>query len=166
MSGKPLRDLIKDAERGDARAACNLGVMYATGSGVTQDYKEAVKWYRLVAEQGHAAGQLNLGSMYFNGEGVTQDHNKAVEWYLLAAEQGDAMAQCNLGVMYDYGLGVPEDNLTAYAWYSIAASKGIVDGRKTEDFITKEMSHEQIAEAQKLSRELVKQIEERQKKAE
>jgi len=26
--------------------------MYANGEGVLQDYKEAVKWYRLAAEQG------------------------------------------------------------------------------------------------------------------
>ena len=38
--------------------------MYDNGDGVPQDYKEAVKWYRLAAEQGDAAAQYNLGIMY------------------------------------------------------------------------------------------------------
>ena len=33
------------AEQGDAEAQYNLGVMYDDGTGVLQDYKEAVKWY-------------------------------------------------------------------------------------------------------------------------
>ena len=35
--------------------------MYAKGDGVPQDYKEAVKWFRLSAEQGNAKAQSNLG---------------------------------------------------------------------------------------------------------
>ena len=61
------------------------------GDGVPQDYKEAVKWYRLAAEQGYADAQYNLGLMYSNGEGVPQDYKEAVKWYRLAAEQGVLM---------------------------------------------------------------------------
>ena len=39
------------AEQGDAVAQYNLGLMYKNGWGVTQDYAEAVKWYRKAAEQ-------------------------------------------------------------------------------------------------------------------
>ena len=35
--------------------------MYASGEGVPEDDKEAVKWYRLAAEQGYAQAQYNLG---------------------------------------------------------------------------------------------------------
>ena len=77
--------------------------MYDNGEGVPQDYKEAVKWYRLAAEQGHAKAQYNLGLMYDNGEGVPQDYKEAVKWYRLAAEQGVASAQTNLGFMYYNG---------------------------------------------------------------
>jgi len=38
-----------------------LGLIYSKGQGVPQDYKEAVKWYRLSAEQGVAQAQYNLG---------------------------------------------------------------------------------------------------------
>jgi len=42
------------AEQGYAPAQSYLGVMYKDGKGVPQEYKEAVKWYRLSAEQGYA----------------------------------------------------------------------------------------------------------------
>ena len=69
------------AEAGVADAQYNLGVMYATGRGVTQDYAEAVRWYRLAAGQGDADAQYNLGVMYANGRGVSQDAAEAVRWY-------------------------------------------------------------------------------------
>jgi uncharacterized protein len=71
--------------------------MYAQGHGVAQDYKEAMKWYRLAADQGFAKAQFNLGDIYDQGHGVAQDYKEAVKWYQLAAEQGLADAQYNLG---------------------------------------------------------------------
>ena len=66
-----------------ARAACpsdasfcsqyelaKLGVAYFTGEGVTQDNREAVRWYQKTAKQGDAWAQFNLGRMYANGEGL------------------------------------------------------------------------------------------------
>ena len=41
--------------------------MYERGEGVTQDYAEAVKLYRMGADQGYATAQSNLGGMYANG---------------------------------------------------------------------------------------------------
>ena len=106
-------------------AQYNLGVMYDKGQGVPQDYKTAVKWYRLAAEQGYAGAQYNLGTMYDNGQGVPQDYKTAVKWYRLAAEQGYADAQYNLGVMYSKGQGVPQDYKTAVKWYRLAAEQGM-----------------------------------------
>ena len=34
--------------------------MYAKGDGVPQDYKTAVKWYRLAAEQGNFLSEYEL----------------------------------------------------------------------------------------------------------
>ncbi len=47
--------------------------MYYNGRGVTQDYAQAVKWYRRAAEQGYANAHSNLGALYAKGRGVTQD---------------------------------------------------------------------------------------------
>ena len=67
--------------------------MHSKGQGVPQDYKEAVKWYRLSAEQGDAIAQCNLGGMYNEGKGVPQDDKEAVKWWKLAAGQHDEQAQ-------------------------------------------------------------------------
>src|SRR5674476_1660187 len=53
-----LRILRPLAEQGNAAAQFNLGSMYAHGQGVTQDYREVVKWYRLGAEQGSSTAQV------------------------------------------------------------------------------------------------------------
>ena len=56
-----FRETLQWAERGNASAQYNLGVMYAKGQGVRQDYAEAVRWYRRAAEQGDVQAQSNLG---------------------------------------------------------------------------------------------------------
>ena len=76
------------ANLGNAVAQNNLGLMYANGKGVIQDYKTAVKWYRLAAEQGNADAQFNLGLMYGMGRGVIRDPVYAHMWYNIAASNG------------------------------------------------------------------------------
>ena len=120
-----LKTLRQDAEQGDAGAQSILGVMYATGEGVPQDYREAVKWSRLAADQGNAGAQYNLGWMYTTGEGVAQDSREAVKWYRLAADQGYAVAQHNLGVIYATGEGVAQDYREAEKWSRLAADQGL-----------------------------------------
>ncbi|MBI0418045.1 MAG: sel1 repeat family protein, partial [Nitrosospira sp.] len=68
----------------------NIGVLYAQGHGVTQNYKEAVKWYRLAAVQEDAVAQYSIGVMYHNGQGVTKDYIRAHMWYNLSSLSGYA----------------------------------------------------------------------------
>ena len=144
----------KAAEQGDAEAQTILASMYADGRGVPEDDVQAVSWLRKAAEQGNAVAQNNLGFMYANGEGVPKDANQAVIWRRRAAEQGDAGAQYNLGFMYAYGEGVPEDDVQAYAWFNLAAAQGLEKGEQAKATLRQEMTQAQIAEAQRLSREL------------
>ena len=65
-----IRLLRPLAERGDAEAQNNLGVMYDNGRGVPRDDTEAAKWFRKAADQGIADAQYNIGVMYFNGREV------------------------------------------------------------------------------------------------
>ena len=91
--GSALASIRKElAEQGHVRSQYNLGVRYARGEGVIQDYKEAVKWFRLAAEQGDAQAQYKVGRSYAIGEGVFQNAEEAVKWFRLAAEQGHATA--------------------------------------------------------------------------
>ncbi len=117
------------AEQGDAEAQFNLGYMYDFGQGVTQNYGEAVKWYRRAAEQGHATAQNNLGRSYAKSEGVSKDAAQAVSWFRKAAEQGLALAQSNLGLMYVNGEGVPKDAIEAVEWFRKAAEQGLASAQ-------------------------------------
>ena len=148
-----LEDVRSCAEQGYAVAQNSLGWMYATGEGVPEDYAEAARWYRLAAEQGYAAAQSNLGLMYIYGSGLPQDYAEAARWVRLAAEQGDADAQYLLGFLYDNGEGVVEDNVLAYMWYNLAADQGSEIALDNKDIVEQRMTREQIAEAQRLSRE-------------
>ena len=75
---------------------------------MTQDYSEAVKWFRKAADRSDALSQRDLGIAYYNGHGVPQDFAEAVKWYRRAAEQGNAQAQDNLGSCYRKGDGVTD----------------------------------------------------------
>ena len=81
------------ANQGDAEAQCNLGACYANGTGVPQDYTEAVRWYRLAADQGLAIGQYNLGYHLYNGLGVKPDRKEALGWLKKASAQEDEDAK-------------------------------------------------------------------------
>jgi len=155
---KDFKSLKVLAEKGDVRAQYNLGAMYARGDGIPEDNKEAVKWWRKAAKEGDARSQFNLAVRYTYGKGVDRDAKEALRWYRKAAMQGHADAQNNLGLMYDNGEGVLEDDVTAYAWYNIAAANEGALAQKNKGIIANEMTPEQIAEAQKLSRELLEHI--------
>jgi len=92
-------ELVKKAEAGDARAQHNLGFYYKKGQGVTQDYKEAVKWYMKSAEQGDADAQSDLGWCYAHGTGVIKDDKEAVKWWTKSAEQGNEGAKKQLELL-------------------------------------------------------------------
>ncbi|MDH5740869.1 MAG: sel1 repeat family protein [Nitrospira sp.] len=78
------------AENGDVRAQYNLGLLYASGLGVTHDYQAALKWHRLAAGQGHAGAQNALAQMYAKGHGIPQDNVRAHMWYSVAVESSTA----------------------------------------------------------------------------
>ena len=129
-----------------------MGLMYDKGEGVTQDYKEAGKWYRLAAEERVATAQFQLGLMYERGQGVTQDYKEAEKWFRLSAEQEIAQAQFNMGGIYYIGQGVPRDQVLAYIWMNIASSNGNKNAIQFRNLLEKKMSPQQIEEAQRLTR--------------
>ena len=75
------------AEQGDRVAACNLGYLYETGTGVRQNWEQAVVWYRRSAEHGYARAQYRLAQCYEHGRGVQKDSAQALELYDAAAKQ-------------------------------------------------------------------------------
>ena len=147
------------AGQGNALAQLGLGVMYAKGQGVPQDYAQAFVWYRKAAEQGDADAQTIVGLMYANGHGVPQDYTQALIWYRKAAEQGDVRAQFGLGLIYANGHGVPQDYVRAHMWFNIAAAAAgasdasVRDSVKWRDLVATRMTPAQIAEARRMASE-------------
>ena len=85
---------------------------------------------------------------------MPKDYKEAVKWYRKSADQGDAFAQHNLGLCYYNGEGVPKDYVLAYMWVNLSlAEDNNIKAKESIDNLEKEMTPEQIEEAQKLSRE-------------
>jgi TPR repeat protein len=112
------------AELGDVKAQAHLASMYYRGTGVPQDFSEALRWYRKAADQGLAEAQVHIASMYRQGQGVRQSYAEALRWYREAAEQGNAAAESDLGSMYRSGLGTQQDYAEALRWQRKAADQG------------------------------------------
>jgi TPR repeat protein len=147
------------ADQGDARTQSLLGLVFYRGLGAQQDHATAMKWFRRAADQGYAAAQFRLGVMFYEGQGVPPDYAEAAKWYRLAADQGHPEAQYNLGVFYASGEAWEANNVTAYVWFSLAAAYfEASDTRRStavasRDVVAKQMTRDQIAEAQKQARE-------------
>ena len=145
--------LLQGAEQGTAEDKYNLGMRYERGMVVPQDYREAVRWYRLSAMQGYSNAQYKLCEMSDRGQGLPQDYQEAFRWCGLAADLGHAGAMFTLGRLYHTGHGVAPDVVRAHMWYNLAAANGYDDGKKWRDRLAENMTPAQIAEAQKLARE-------------
>lgn len=108
---------------GDPEVKTKIGYLYEKGLGVSQDYQEAVKWYRKAAALGNVVAENNIGNLYIEGHGVPRDYQKAMEWLLKAASQGDTPAETNIGALYTDGRGVHQDYREAMKWFQKAAKK-------------------------------------------
>jgi hypothetical protein len=93
---RPLADLQRLAEHGDADAQWQLGVRYHNGEEVPRDDTRAMQWFLRAAEQGHVTAQATLGAYYWAGRGVPQDLSRAYFWSALALAQGDENSRSRL----------------------------------------------------------------------
>lgn len=84
---------IRRAEQGDSSAQLQVGVFYASGKGVEQNYFEAVKWLRRAAEQGNSEAQYLLSDCYYNGRGTDKNLDEAKKWCTLSANSGNMKAR-------------------------------------------------------------------------
>lgn len=82
--------LLQAAEAGDARAQCNLGILYDNGlddnaHAVEGNRPQAVRWLLAGAEQGLHRAQIKLAEVYADGPDISDSHATACGWFLLAA---------------------------------------------------------------------------------
>jgi len=110
--------------------------MFYKGRGVIHDYVQAHKWFQIAGANGHTEGNENRDIVE---DKMTRDQI--------------AEAQYNIGVMYGKGQGVEQDYVQAHKWFNIVEENGYKVGRETKVLVEKEMTPDQIADAQKLARE-------------
>jgi hypothetical protein len=126
-----LRSWRELANKGDARAMNNVGLMYERGLGVTQSYVEAMGFYRKAADAGLSEAQYNLGTLYHNGYGVEVNNSQAVFWFRKAAAQRLAEAHYMMGLHLWEGKGIRREPLAALAEFL----KGAVAGNVNSQFM-------------------------------
>ena len=128
-------------------------IYYNGGKGITQDYNEAAKWFRLSAEDGFAEAQTKLGYMYIHSEGVVQDYNEAAKWFAQSAIQGDSYGQMALGNFYHSGKGgFLQDNIMAHMWFNVSAANNSEESGTFRDELTNNMTPVDISKAQAMAR--------------
>lgn len=83
-----LREWLPLAEQGHAEAQSFLGLLYASGKGVPEDFITAAKWLKRSAKQGNAAAQVLIGCLYGNGDGVSKNLVLSYMWLNLGVAAG------------------------------------------------------------------------------
>jgi TPR repeat protein len=120
-----LKVLQDAAAQGNAKAAYQLGIMYANGDEVDLQYSRAVEYISQAAEAGLVEAMSTLAWLYANGLGVRQDDEKTRYWYLKAAEHGEPKDQYMVATMYRFAqFGTSRDHQKALEWYYKAADQG------------------------------------------
>jgi len=106
------------AQRGNAEANFNLGILHEDGLGVPQSIQAAITHYEKAAEAGSSKAQYRLGLLYSAGVRIPRDAAKADRWLAAAAAQGDKDAATLL-----------------------AGHRGAARTQKEQDFLSAEMLH-------------------------
>ena len=156
--GQQTERLLANAESGTAEEKYNLAMRLERGIGVPQNYREAVRWYRLSAMQAYPDAQYKLCELSEQGRGLPQDYQEALRWCGLATDQGHGRAMFMLGRLYHTGHGVQRDVVRAHMWYNLASAYGYEEGKRWRDRLAAgddpvQMTRDQVVEAQKLARE-------------
>ena len=125
-----------DEESMSSQEMYDVGESFYYGKdGKTQDYVEAVKWFRKAAEQGNVNAFSRLGVVYALGHGVSKNLDEALYWYRKTEKCGDKRYKggyyyigdswCGLGDDYYNGEdGKPQDFTEAAKWYRKSAELG------------------------------------------
>ena len=145
-----------------ALADFNDGV-YAYSRG---EYEQAFNTMRSLAETtDHGLAQYYVAMMYLRGEGITQSYEEAAKWFRKSAEQRVKQAQYRLAELYMKGRGVPKDYEYAYAWYRVSAEHKHKKSMGALATAQQNLSPEELEEAEKLARKLIRQYGPEEEKA-
>ena len=118
-----------DAQKGQAVAQNNLGVLLLRGQGVGKDPLAARAWFEKAAAQGLRGAMYNLGMIFLRGYGTEVDRVTAAGWFEQAAQLGDPEAQFYLGMLHYRGTGGGGNPAVAGHWFELAAAQGVKEAQ-------------------------------------
>lgn len=143
-----------EAEHGIADAQAELAYAYYKGYGVSQDYKEAKKWFEKSANQGNSKAQNYLGLMFYYKQAIEINEEEnledetcfdsvfkhqqyklqinnpdenfkiAKEWLKKAVAQNNSDAQFNLGYIYYESSGYEQSYKKSFELFEQSAKQG------------------------------------------
>lgn len=184
---KRARKLLEEALQEEERAlGCyHLGLLYWRGLGGPADKRAAADCFARAANDGHPGAETAYGIALRSGVGVAKNDALARQHFRSAAGAGDAEAMVQLATMSEpedarhwltrasetgyapamlhlSDFWINRDPVEALAWlYASVALSGDEAARKRASALAKEMAAREIAEAQKLGRGYVKDIQDR-----
>ena len=106
----------------------NLGLAYANGNGVKQDYFEAENYYKKACDLNERAGCYNLGVIYYHGQTGEKSIRKAISYFEKTCKLNNWFGCRDLGVIYADGLGVRQDKSKAKEYFGKMCDMGLQDG--------------------------------------
>lgn len=164
-----------------------LGLLYWRGLGGERDARAGAEWFARAADRGHAGAQTAFGIALRSGVGVRKDVQEARRLFRSAAGADDVDAMIQLATLSEpeearhwlqraselghsgamrhlSDLLVGDQLVQALAWlYASATFTGDEAARKRAAAIAREMSADEIDQAQKMGRAIVRNL--RQKRS-
>jgi len=117
-----FRQVSELAEKGNARAQYNLGMMLNNGIGTAKNPSLALQWFEKSAQAGDPLAAYKAGC-YYGGQfkdTVAVDSEKSLQYKLVAAEAGYALAQHDVANAYSQR----NQFSNAIKWWESAAKQG------------------------------------------
>ncbi|MCR5823172.1 MAG: sel1 repeat family protein [Lachnospiraceae bacterium] len=115
-----LTDIYDDLiAEGNDDAMCNLGSLYYTGRGGTQDYEKAAYYYEMASKAGNRQATENLGYIYYYGRTGEVNYEKAFHCFLKGALDNHLRSLYKVGDFYRNGYYVEKDEKEAFRIYKL-----------------------------------------------
>jgi uncharacterized protein len=155
--GDDLRQSYADAARWYRKVAdqnpdgaLKLVVLLMNGTGVKQDYGEAMRLCDAFAKKYNSEAQYCVGYLYQRGLGVAPDPKRAAKWYADAAERGNAKAALSLSEMYLKGQGLAVDRPEAFYFRYLAYKYGVPGAKAQARSLRQEMTPDELKRLEKI----------------
>lgn len=119
-SNYAIRNIMKNAETGDAIAQYILGTAYLQGIGVESGQEKAIEWFEKAADNGENRSRNIVANEFLFGEAeyTTEQKNKGIEYLEEFADAGEEWAEEALVDIYYKGSvnGIPSDETKAFEY--------------------------------------------------